>query len=511
MTKLFTDPGCTNTAYITPQFVADNNLSPKSDLVADFAFIEAGTDDGSLTKCYGSDQNDWPDPCLDTNGEPLSNSAKLWTTEMPVRCTRKLWKGVFGTPQADFVDYLQANPEKRPPFQEFAGYYAWMLEEKKEMDKTAIGVVRGMNPNNWPGVTPIFPDPCSVINGKTKVGELSPNCIKRITQNLPANNIVSPSRMNSILTTESNNASPLYDFAGYVSKKPPPPPRTKIMGVNSYGYIYTKETLYAPWVFGGNRGLFQSICQLQDGTFLAVGKGDNNLYALQTLNSPKVLIPGAGGIQYIRQISNGTFIALDAEDSYLRTTETIIAPASSATGSLTGLWSPSMCPCITPSIYEESMAILMGIINRQNEENSRFWKYAANHGDDNDQFRWISEIKGGYGGFVAGGMNYGRYYNRMIGTEFSRINGAQGMRGMTQQLDGTWIGLFAIDPDEAEGEVRHWDGLLVQYDTYNGNLIAFPTPQLYQVNPDMPPPDGKCECGENADNFNHMVDIGIYG
>lgn len=520
MTKLFTDPGCTNTAYITSKFVEDNNLSPKSDLVADFALIQAGTDDDSLTKCYGSDQNDWPDPCLDAKGNPLSNSAKLWTKEMPVRCTRKLWKGAFGTPQADYVDYWQANPEKRPPDWEFGGYYAWMLEEKKEMDKKSIGVVRGMNPNNWPGVTPIFPDPCSVINGTTKVGELSPNCIKRITQNLPANNIVTPSAMSSILTTESNKALALYDFAAFISKKPPPPPRTKIVGVNTYGKIYTKETLYAPWVFGGNQGVFQSICQLQDGTFLAVGKGDNNLYALQTIASPKVLIQGAGGITNIRQISNGTYLAIDTK-GYIRTTETIIAPPSSTTGSLTGLWSPSMCPCITPSVYQEQMAILMGIINAQNAQNNSFWKFLPEGSELNNgkSIKGVAEVKGGYGGYVIAWENNCVFWlSSLDGVPqwFNSSNSDEGcnnirMKNLVQQLDGTWLCLAVQDRDSDKFNTPHMEGLMFKMNSLQDTTYDMPTPQRYQVNPDIPPLDAKCECGDDADNFNHMVDIGIYG
>ena len=83
-----------------------------------------------------------------------------------------------------------------------------------------FGLFYGMNPNNWPGVNKVSPDPCSNIQARSRVGDLSPQCVQRITDNLPRNNVKSATEVRDTLNAPGNANTPLYDFWWMIRVKP---------------------------------------------------------------------------------------------------------------------------------------------------------------------------------------------------------------------------------------------------------------------------------------------------
>lgn len=220
LTKLFKDVGCTNTAYTDVAMAKANELEPKSAMIAKFGLIHAGQDDTSLGTCYGLNQNNWPDPCIGAGGDQLSNSAKLFTNAVPLRCAKNIWKEVWGTSNADGIESIYSGPPSRHFPWTFGEYYKWLQATKPYANKLLFGLFYGMNPNNWPGVNKVFPDPCSSIQARSRVGDLSPQCIQRITDNLPRNNIKSATEVRDTLNAPGNANTPLYDFYWMISVKP---------------------------------------------------------------------------------------------------------------------------------------------------------------------------------------------------------------------------------------------------------------------------------------------------
>jgi hypothetical protein len=128
-------------------------------------------------------------------------------------------KEILGSPNTDAVDFFNSSPEYQPPWT-FDQYYAWLQKEKPMAKNKNLGLFYGMNPNNWPGVTPVFPDPCASIQGTSKVSDVSPACVQRIANNLPANNAISSANVSTVLTAPENTNVPLYNFSWLASVTP---------------------------------------------------------------------------------------------------------------------------------------------------------------------------------------------------------------------------------------------------------------------------------------------------
>jgi hypothetical protein len=220
LTKLFKNTGCTNTDYTNAAMATANVLQPKSAMVSQFALIHSGEDDYSLSKCYGPGQNNWPDPCIRADGTQILNSAKMFTNEVPLRCAKNIWKEVWGTSNTDFIEYVHSLLPSQRPLMTFGEYYKFLQDNKRGANKVLFGMFYGMNPNNWPGVKPVFPDPCSSIQAISKLGDLSPQCIQRIANNLPRNNVSSSANVTALLSAPRNANTPLYSFQWILSVKP---------------------------------------------------------------------------------------------------------------------------------------------------------------------------------------------------------------------------------------------------------------------------------------------------
>ena len=363
LSKLFTNTGCTNTAYITKDFINDHKLDPKSAMINQFKLLQESQDDESLYKCYGPDELSWPDPCLDNNGSPLSDSAKLWTKEVPLRCAKNLWKQHIGCPKADLVDYLDSLPQQKNPQWTLGSYRTWLKEVKRmNINKTFKGLCFGPNPNVWPGVTPVNPDPCSGLKWNTEMASLSNDCKKKIADSLPgdsngstyfstlknkimtggtaagstAGSIYNEALMNIDLINFQNDFKPYLVCIGpdnkvYYRDIVNPTPQAWVqapnsgsvltivqlqdqtfLGVGTDFQLKTKEMIHSKWVAKRTPSVgFIGAIQLEDGSFLAIGT-DNQVYSSFTLTTWR-LIPNSGSIISLVQIYNSGFLAIGTD------------------------------------------------------------------------------------------------------------------------------------------------------------------------------------------------------
>lgn len=91
LTKLYNDTDCDQTEnIITPAFAVTNKLKTKGEMITEFDRYYQGVDgsgnaDSDYTKCYGSDQEGWPEPCLGTSD---------LTDNLTKRCLTRLHKDV---------------------------------------------------------------------------------------------------------------------------------------------------------------------------------------------------------------------------------------------------------------------------------------------------------------------------------------------------------------------------------------------------------------------------------
>ena len=355
--KLLKDSGCTNTAYITSDFVETNKLQPKSAMINQFTELHTAQDDDSLTKCYGPDQRSWPDPCVGADGKKLPDSAKLWTNEVPLRCVKDTWKQTLRCPTSDYVEYMNSNAATNAPWT-FAAFRDWLKVIKRgNILKTFKGLCFGPNPNKWPGITPLTPDPCAGLKWDSPMSSLSGDCKKRIANALPndTNGRTYYSTIKSNLTSDSStstvgNALFGVDFINFQNNY-----QLYLLCVlqdNTMAYRPIGSMDSASWAVVPNSGSVLTVVQLQDETFLGVGT-DNNLkikdtigsywkpppvvggkfigaiqlndgsflgigtdtqvYLSPSLESPWTLVPSSGAIIAITQLSNNVFVAIGTD------------------------------------------------------------------------------------------------------------------------------------------------------------------------------------------------------
>jgi hypothetical protein len=193
LTKLFTDVGCTNTDTITSEYVIANNLEPKSAMINVFTDLTNAPDDseGKLTKCYGSDESQWPDPCLD-----VSDTANLIDGTLPKRCAMKIFKEATKCPSTDSLsrifsiidsmtiadkNNILGNPESVRWWTK-AGIAQQYSSQALEIQNNRFKCY-GINPNKWPddlGINKIIPDPCASLRTDTKMVDVPVACTNRL-------------------------------------------------------------------------------------------------------------------------------------------------------------------------------------------------------------------------------------------------------------------------------------------------------------------------------------------
>jgi hypothetical protein len=287
LTKLFEDAGCTNTDYTNTTMAADNALEPKSAMVNKFKLIQAGQDDDSLTKCYGPDPKNWPDPCMRADGTQIPDSAKMFTDEVPLRCAKNTWKETLGCPSSEFVDYMKTNPSYAAGFgKTFGEYYKWLKSPaNKALIKTKYkSDCYGINPNGWPGVAAAQPDPCAGMTWDTPLSALSNECKARIAGALPndKNNMNYFTNIKNKLTSNSGgsignvwaDAALFVDTVNWDNDN-----LLYSLAVGTDGQVYVREAAHTDWDWYPvpNSKAVRTVVQLMDNSLLAVGM-DYNLY-----------------------------------------------------------------------------------------------------------------------------------------------------------------------------------------------------------------------------------------
>jgi len=327
LSKLLTDTGCTNTGYITKDFVNDHNLEPKSAMINQFKLLHATDDDESLFKCYGPNELSWPDPCLDDKGNKLSDSARLWTKEVSLRCAKNMWKQHLGCPKTDLLDFWNSVPKEQQVPWTLGSYRTWLKAVKRmNINKSLKGLCYGPNPNVWPGATPVSPDPCSGLKWNTEMASLSNECKKKIADSLPGDSNGSTyfsTLKNTIisgnLVAGNSNAGSIYgealmnvDVINFENDF-----RQYLVCVGGDNMVYYRDIINPTpeaWVQAQNSGYVLTIVQLQDETFLGVGT-DFQLKTKTSIHSNWVTrkTPSIGFIGAI-QLDDGSFLAIGSDN-----------------------------------------------------------------------------------------------------------------------------------------------------------------------------------------------------
>jgi hypothetical protein len=219
MAKLFNDAGCPYTTTVNDVLVAKNNVVPKSAIVQQFMEIKAGNDDNSILQCYGPDRTTWPNPCL---GVP--EEANIVNGTFPRDCAKKIYRDAMtgtGCTSTETIDTVYSDYgnlpilQKEHFFKHYAGIApvdvvfskAWFTKSMaasatKESIKANNISCNGFNPNNWPGVTKVLPDPCRDVTGSTLINDTNPQCLRRIAAVYPNEkcpNVNKGSRVSSYL------------------------------------------------------------------------------------------------------------------------------------------------------------------------------------------------------------------------------------------------------------------------------------------------------------------------
>jgi len=193
LTKLFTDVGCTNTDTITDAFAIANKLESKSAMINAFTDLTNAYDDseGKLTKCYGSDESQWPDPC-----EGVPDTANLIAGNLPLRCAFKIFKDVTGCPSTDYITRINSEIASSSIDQKNAylgntsisqmfskpGLAAQYSNSASQIQNNRFKCY-GINPNNWPddlGINKMIPDPCDSMKSGIKASDVSTSCKTRL-------------------------------------------------------------------------------------------------------------------------------------------------------------------------------------------------------------------------------------------------------------------------------------------------------------------------------------------
>ena len=201
MTDLFKKTGCTYDGTVNQAFVEEHKLEPKSAMINIFTGYFNGKDTVSKQKCYGPDEMAWPDGCANvSDGTLLSN--------VPKECVESLWRKIYkGVCRTDFLDNLYDSEGKLIEITPLlAGTVADLKNTSADQiedmlhNPTKRTQCYGSNPNNWPGITKVTPDPCAGIPKifkrnaagqlvKTATSEVSVGCRQRLADLVSSTNL----------------------------------------------------------------------------------------------------------------------------------------------------------------------------------------------------------------------------------------------------------------------------------------------------------------------------------
>ena len=321
--RLWSEAGCTNPAYISPQVAA--NLQSYSKAAIKVKFNKALSDEPNYSQCYGPNNEDWPAPCVDTKDS---------STKLSSRCLIKLLTDVGCTNKAIVnADYAATNNlvAKASHIITFTGWASALPD-----DLTNLAKCYGSDGLSWP-------DPCANIPDTARLyyGEINKRCFKQllkltmgcaITDEMQADPILDTyyTNMNSApavfktnmafvtksyLKTYFQNNKTLQRACRY------PAQIEMLLGIGTDGGIYLKRLLTDNW-FAVNVCCFQSVSQLQDGTFLGIA--GNYIWTSPTLFATSWTPHTAtGSVRSVVQLKDGTFLGVST-NLYLYTKKTLL-------------------------------------------------------------------------------------------------------------------------------------------------------------------------------------------
>jgi len=195
LTHLFKDAGCPFEGTIDQSFIDEHALEPKSVMINKFTGYFNGKDTASRQKCYGYDQMAWPDPC---EGIPDTTIISDVSRECLQKTANDLFKGQCNIGYSETLDQLFDKDGKwigkKSKADNTLQKFKQMPQEdidKIMFEKLYRGPCYGSNPNNWPNITKVSPDPCEGIksvkfdNNKkesTRLDKISFGCRQRLSE-----------------------------------------------------------------------------------------------------------------------------------------------------------------------------------------------------------------------------------------------------------------------------------------------------------------------------------------
>ena len=171
LTHLFKDAGCSYEGTVNQAFVDEHQLEPKSAMINKFAGYFNGKDVASNQKCYGFDDMAWPDPCVGVSDDTLIK-------DIPKQCVIKTYRDLYkGHCNTNFLEELELYDENDKFIKTDDNN---TLKNLKDTPQEHIERVKnnhyhryicyGTNPNDWPTINKVSPDPCENVSG-FKVGK----------------------------------------------------------------------------------------------------------------------------------------------------------------------------------------------------------------------------------------------------------------------------------------------------------------------------------------------------
>jgi hypothetical protein len=183
LTHLFKDAGCPFVGTINQAFVDEHVLEPKSAMINKFSGYFNGNDTESRQKCYGYDQMSWPDPC-----EGIPDTTLV--SDVPKECLIRTARNVYKDQCTKGIQEILNN-------RTFTSKPGETLNKVKQTPETEINDMiykkenrmscYGSNPNEWPTINKVSPDPCQGIlfinkNNFTELNEISFGCRQRLSE-----------------------------------------------------------------------------------------------------------------------------------------------------------------------------------------------------------------------------------------------------------------------------------------------------------------------------------------
>jgi hypothetical protein len=195
MKRLFKDAGCTYPETIDDAYSSLNSTKSKAELVKTFSDLAKATDDttGALTKCYGPDEFNWPDPCAG-----VEDTANALNGTLPKRCAKQIYKQATGCLSDDFIDnmYSELDAMTAPVKKQFfdspyikniyskTGLKRYFTDNATKFTNNRFKCY-GVNPNLWPNGLGIIKkdtslDPCKDLGTGTIYKDITLGCINRL-------------------------------------------------------------------------------------------------------------------------------------------------------------------------------------------------------------------------------------------------------------------------------------------------------------------------------------------